>query len=121
MTVMVAVLVSLMVATGLACIDTEDGDQGFYTSPCGSGFSNLLLCGRESGGADPRTTGGSQEGAATCLDACEVIAACQGITDPAQVAECAAECSTDSSVSQPLLDCIADAGCNYYETCIGSN
>lgn len=117
-------LAALACAAGLAaagCVDVEGGDRGTYGSPCGTSFRALLLCGRESGGADPRgSTGGGGPagggGAATCADACNVVASCVSELD---VAECIAEC--EGGVPQSLIDCIVANGCNYPQACLGGN
>jgi hypothetical protein len=94
------------------CIDVEGGHQATYQTPCGT-FAGLLLCDRESGGADPDAADAGV-GAATCETACEVIVTCS-FDDPAQ---CLLECESQN-VSQSVLDCIVTAGCDFPNICFG--
>ena len=92
-----------------ACVDTESGDRGTYASPCGSTFRALLLCGRESGGADPQSPPGPGiTRPATCADACEILVACGS----GSASECTDECLAEAP-AQSLLDCVVAEGCNY--------
>jgi hypothetical protein len=91
----------------LSCIgvDTETASSG---SPCTSVFTDLLLCGREGGGADVSGTPG--DGPYTCQDACAQLFACAGRDDPARLAACEAECAQKLTPAQ--LTCLQAARCN---------
>ena len=110
----------LALALGLwACIDIEDGESGYYASPCSGSFYDILLCGRETGGTDPADisapTTTEPEGPFTCADTCQLIADC-GFGDPSQVDSCTSGCLQDN-VPQSLLDCFRDNGCDF-QICI---
>lgn len=99
------------------CINTNEGDQGVYIDPCTTGFGDVLLCGRETGAADPNavkqpgTPGGDQpNGPYTCDDACSQFQACGFFDSPDDFSQCVAECP--SATTQAQLDCIRDAGCD---------
>lgn len=100
----------LLLAGG--CVD----EPVHYDSPCAR-FGSLLLCDRESGGADPR--GGSTPGtpeSVTCESTCQQLADC-GLFDPAEVSQCASGCSSEGWP----VECIYAAGCNLEvaEDCFG--
>jgi hypothetical protein len=110
-------LTALLLLGAAACVDVQDGDMGFYEDPCGTSYQAALLCGRESGGADPQrggpAAGGGAEGPPTtsCEDVCELLAACVGITDPQEIAQCVVECQAMSTPEQ--RQCIIANGCNF--------
>ena len=110
-----------VLAAGASCVDVEQGESGSYTSPCSS-WGDLLLCGRESGGADPQgggsptPGGGDPGGGATCQTVCEVVVSCF----PGQITqgECESACASDP-IPQASMDCIIANQCNYPQACFG--
>ena len=108
-------LTAVLVLGCLSCVDVKDGDTGSYTDPCEGQFSAALLCGRESGGADPlrATPGigagqGGEPGGAGCAEACDVLVACFGGATPEEIAMCVAECEAQSTPEQ--RECIIRQG-----------
>jgi hypothetical protein len=113
-----SVLAVLLAATA-SCVDVDQGESGSYGSPCSS-WGDLLLCGRESGGADPQGGGSGSPGggsqAATCDTVCEVVVGCF----PGQITQqqCVTSC-LEEGIPQASLDCIMANQCNYPQACFG--
>ncbi len=117
-----ALALAIAACAGAACVDATEGEQGVYGSPCATGFNQVLLCGRESGGADPNPGGGTTGGGEqpyTCADACQQFADCGFFQEPGDQAQCEAECPAGSNPAQ--LECIRDAGCSIeqLQVCFG--
>ena len=116
-----SLVLAALLAAAASCVDVEGGEIGTYGSPCGN-YGGLLLCGRESGGADPEGSGGTggpgggQPDGADCDSVCEVVVSCC----PGQItqAECAASCR-ENPIPQATLDCIIANQCNYPSACFG--
>lgn len=100
-----------------ACVDTDDGERVYYSTPCSDvRFHDILQCVRETGGAPPiegEATPISQDPPYTCARACEDFIEC-GFVAPEDFEACTRDCLSDPEIDQTVLDCIRDNGCNSF-------